>query len=152
MYCKNCGHEVAPDAGFCPNCGAAVSTDVTQTQTPPPPPYAGQPYWQGQPPYGQPCPPLPTKPSALWLVFNIVLMVFSGFTNLFAIVGIVMGALGQSAYNHGDYKDAENKTKACKALAIISLVLFLLFLAICFIMVVFMGVTSSPNGNVYFNL
>ena len=24
MYCSNCGHELAPDANFCPNCGAPV--------------------------------------------------------------------------------------------------------------------------------
>lgn len=152
MFCKNCGREIAPDAGFCPNCGAAVSADVTQAQTPPPPPYAGQPYWQGQPPYGQPQQPfvgqpypVPAKPSAVWLVFNIVLMVFSGFTNIFAIVGVVLGALGQSAYNHGDYKDAESKAKSCKVLAIISLVLFLGLLAACFIAVLIIGVSSTPS-------
>lgn len=150
MFCKICGHEVASDARFCSNCGAAVSADAAPVQ--PPPPYYGQPYWQGQPLYGQPYQPLPTKPSVAWLVFNIVLTVFSGFTNIFAIVGIVLGALGQSAYNHGDYKDAESKTKACKVLAIVSLALFLLLLIACFFAVLFIGMFSAPSTHYYSNL
>ena len=139
MFCKNCGQEILPGTVNCPRCGAYVAPDAAQVQTPPPP-YNGQPY----PPYGQPY-PIPAKPSVGWLVFNIVLMVFSGFTNIFAIVGVVLGALGQSAYNHGDYKDAESKAKSCKVLAIISLVLFLGLLAACFIAVLIIGVSSTPS-------
>ena len=139
MFCKNCGQEILPGTVNCPRCGAYVAPDTAQVQTPPPP-YNGQPY----PPYGQPY-PIPAKPSVGWLVFNIVLMVFSGFTNIFAIVGVVLGALGQSAYNHGDYKDAESKAKSCKVLAIISLVLFLGLLAACFIAVLIIGVSSTPS-------
>lgn len=139
MFCKNCGQEILPGTVNCPRCGAYVAPDTAQVQTPPSP-YNGQPY----PPYGQPY-PIPAKPSTVWLVFNIVLMVFSGFTNIFAIVGVVLGALGQSAYNHGDYKDAESKAKSCKVLAIISLVLFLGLLAACFIAVLIIGVSSTPS-------
>ena len=149
MFCKNCGQEILPGTVNCPRCGAYVAPDAAQVQTPlppyngqPSPPY-GQPYQPG-PSYGQPY-PIPAKPSAVWLVFNIVLMVFSGFTNIFAIVGVVLGALGQSAYNHGDYKDAESKAKSCKVLAIISLVLFLGLLAACFIAVLIIGVSSTPS-------
>lgn len=146
MFCKNCGQEILPGTVNCPRCGAYVAP---QAQTPPSP-YNGQPYQPyGQPyqpgsSYGQPY-PIPAKPSTVWLVFNIVLMVFSGFTNIFAIVGVVLGALGQSAYNHGDYKDAESKAKSCKVLAIISLVLFLGLLAACFIAVLIIGVSSTPS-------
>ena len=145
MFCKNCGQEILPGTVNCPRCGAYVAPDAAQAQTPPPPPlYNGQPYQSWQPSYGQPY-PIPAKPSTVWLVFNIVLMVFSGFTNIFAIVGVVLGALGQSAYNHGDYKDAESKAKSCKVLAIISLVLFLGLLAACFIAVLIIGVSSTPS-------
>ena len=59
--------------------------------------------------------------------------------------GVVFGALGQSAYNHGDYKDAESKTKVCKVLGIISLVLFILaFLFLLFFFFV-IGVSSTPS-------
>ena len=149
MFCKNCGQEILPGTVNCPRCGAYVAPDTAQAQTPPSP-YNGQPYqpygqpYQPGPSYGQPC-PIPAKPSTVWLVFNIVLMVFSGFTNIFAIVGVVLGALGQSAYNHGDYKDAESKAKSCKVLAIISLVLFLGLLAACFIAVLIIGVSSTPS-------
>ena len=139
MFCKNCGQEILPGTVNCPQCGAYVAPDTAHVQTPPSP-YNGQPYQ----PYGQPY-PIPAKPSTVWLVFNIVLMVFSGFTNIFAIVGVVLGALGQSAYNHGDYKDAESKAKSCKVLAIISLVLFLGLLAACFIAVLIIGVSSTPS-------
>lgn len=142
MFCKNCGQEILPGTVNCPRCGAYVAPDAAQA--PPTPMYNGQPYQSWQPPYGQPY-PIPAKPSAVWLVFNIVLMVFSGFTNIFAIVGVVLGALGQSAYNHGDYKDAESKAKSCKVLAIISLVLFLGLLAACFIAVLIIGVSSTPS-------
>lgn len=149
MFCKTCGHEIPADAGFCSNCGTAVFADVTPVQTTPPPLYYGQPYRPEQPPYGQVY-SAPRKPSAGWLVFNIVLMVFSAFSNILAIVGVVFGALGQSAYNHGDYKDAESKTRTCKVLGIISLVLFLM--AVVFLVLLFLlgGVTSSPY--VYSNL
>lgn len=149
MFCKNCGQEILPGTVNCPRCGAYVAPDTAQAQTPPSP-YNGQPYqpygqpYQPGPSYGQPY-LIPAKPSAVWLVFNIVLMVFSGFTNIFAIVGVVLGALGQSAYNHGDYKDAESKAKSCKVLAIISLVLFLGLLAACFIAVLIIGVSSTPS-------
>ena len=149
MFCKNCGQEILPGTVNCPRCGAYVTPDAAQAQMPPSP-YNGQPYqpygqpYQPGPSYGQPY-PIPAKPSAVWLVFNIVLMVFSGFTNIFAIVGVVLGALGQSAYNHGDYKDAESKAKSCKVLAIISLVLFLGLLAACFIAVLIIGVSSTPS-------
>lgn len=149
MFCKNCGQEILPGSVNCPRCGAYVAPDTPQAQMPPSP-YNGQPYqpygqpYQPGPSYGQPY-PIPAKPSTVWLVFNIVLMVFSGFTNIFAIVGVVLGALGQSAYNHGDYKDAESKAKSCKVLAIISLVLFLGLLAACFIAVLIIGVSSTPS-------
>lgn len=149
MFCKNCGQEILPGTVNCPRCGAYVAPDTAQAQMPPSP-YNGQPYqpygqpYQPGPSYGQPY-PIPAKPSTVWLVFNIVLMVFSGFTNIFAIVGVVLGALGQSAYNHGDYKDAESKAKSCKVLAIISLVLFLGLLAACFIAVLIIGVSSTPS-------
>ena len=117
MFCKNCGQEILPGTVNCPRCGAYVAPDTAQVQTPPSP-YNGQPYqpygqpYQPGPSYGQPY-PIPAKPSVGWLVFNIVLVVLSGFSNILAIVGVVFGALGQSAYNHGDYKDAESKTKVC---------------------------------------
>ena len=141
MYCPYCGHEIAANAGFCSKCGSVVFADPTPVQTPTPPsPYNGQPYQ----PYGQPY-PIPAKPSVGWLVFNIVLVVLSGFSNILAIVGVVFGALGQSAYNHGDYKDAESKTKVCKVLGIISLVLFILaFLFLLFFFFV-IGVSSTPS-------
>ena len=139
MFCKNCGQEILPGTVNCPRCGAYVAPDTAQAQMPPSP-YNGQPYQ----PYGQPY-PIPAKPSVGWLVFNIVLVVLSGFSNILAIVGVVFGALGQSAYNHGDYKDAESKAKSCKVLAIISLVLFLGLLAACFIAVLIIGVSSTPS-------
>ena len=145
MFCKNCGQEILPGTVNCPRCGAYVAPDAAQAQTPPPPPlYNGQPYQSWQPSYGQPY-PIPAKPSVGWLVFNIVLVVLSGFSNILAIVGVVFGALGQCAYNHGDYKDAESKTKVCKVLGIISLVLFILaFLFLLFFFFV-IGVSSTPS-------
>ena len=85
MFCKNCGQEILPGTVNCPRCGAYVAPDTAQAQTPPSP-YNGQPY----PPYGQPY-PIPAKPSVGWLVFNIVLVVLSGFSNILAIVGVVFG-------------------------------------------------------------
>ena len=152
MFCKNCGQEILPGSVNCPRCGAYVAPDTAQAQTPSPPIYDGQPYQSWQPSYGQPQQPfvgqpypIPAKPSVGWLVFNIVLVVLSGFSNILAIVGVVFGALGQSAYNHGDYKDAESKTKVCKVLGIISLVLFILaFLFLLFFFFV-IGVSSTPS-------
>ena len=32
MYCKNCGKEIAPDAKFCPSCGASTGDAPAQPQ------------------------------------------------------------------------------------------------------------------------
>lgn len=151
MFCKNCGQEILPGTVNCPRCGAYVAPDTAQAQTPPPI-YNGQPYQSWQPPYGQPQQPfmgqpypIPAKPSVGWLVFNIVLLVLSGFSNVLAIVGVVFGALGQSSYNHGDYRDAESKTKVCKVLGIISLVLSVLGLIFLFFFFFVVGMSSTPS-------
>jgi hypothetical protein len=40
--CPNCGDPVDPDEIFCDKCGTRVAPDVSQFQTPVPPPYQGQ--------------------------------------------------------------------------------------------------------------
>lgn len=142
MFCKNCGQQLAEGAAFCPNCGMTVTQPDTapaaseqpaaEQGTAQQPPYTQpqQPYTQPQQPYGQPgygnvyAPQ--AKPSMSWLIVNIVLFVLSGFVNIFSLIGLIFGAIGQSDYNKGNYADAESKTKVCKILGIISLVLFVL--------------------------
>ncbi|MDO4154132.1 MAG: CD225/dispanin family protein [Clostridia bacterium] len=118
------------------------------------PSYGTQPPIYGQQPYGAPqpiYPPVP-KPSMSWLIVNIVLTVLSGCTNLLAIVGIVFGALGQSAYTKGKYEDAKSHTKTCRTFAIISLTLSALTVlaGILYVVLVALGSFSAISGGFYY--
>lgn len=156
MFCKNCGQEIAEGAAFCPNCNTPVVSApqpqpvdpvygqqaMPQQPIPPQPPY-GQPTYTDsymQQPYnaGYPYPQVPPKPALTWLIVNIVLMVLSGFTGILSIIGTIFGALGQSAYNKGNYADAESKTKVCKVLGIIGLV--------CIVLAFFLGILFGITG------
>lgn len=151
MFCKVCGQALSPDAGFCPNCGAAVQSTSDGKATPEPP--AGEQYGYA-PPYsrprypfaGQGYPAVPPKPSMTWLIVNIVLTVLSGLSNLLAIIGLIFGVLGQSAYTKGDYADAVSKTKVCKTLGIVSLALFLVALVVVVILCLAAGLIAGFSG------
>ena len=64
--CANCGAEIAPQATFCPYCGAAAAQPAQQPQPDqqaPQQPYGQQPpYAAPQPPYGQQQPPYGQQP------------------------------------------------------------------------------------------
>lgn len=123
MFCKNCGQEIAEGATVCPNCNTPVdvaAANATQPQqTPPQQPYAQQPYAPYNPGFSNVAPP---KPALTWLIVNIVCVVLCGFSNILGIIGIVFGALAQSAYNKGNYAEAESKAKTAKVLGIITLI------------------------------
>lgn len=125
MFCKNCGQEIAEGATVCPNCNtpvdvaAAAANAAQPQQTPPQQPYAQQPYAPYNPGFSNVAPP---KPALTWLIVNIVCVVLCGFSNILGIIGIVFGALAQSAYNKGNYAEAESKAKTAKVLGIITLI------------------------------
>lgn len=123
MFCKNCGQEIAEGATVCPNCNTPVDVAAANTaqpqQTPPQQPYAQQPYAPYNPGFSNVAPP---KPALTWLIVNIVCVVLCGFSNILGIIGIVFGALAQSAYNKGNYAEAESKAKTAKVLGIITLI------------------------------
>lgn len=131
MFCKNCGQEIAEGATVCPNCNTPVAAATANTaqpqapqqpyaqQTPPQQPYAQQPYAPYNPGFSNVAPP---KPALTWLIVNIVCVVLCGFSNILGIIGIVFGALAQSAYNKGNYAEAESKAKTAKVLGIITLI------------------------------
>lgn len=166
MFCKNCGQTMDDNALVCPNCNTPVGADAQPAQPVQQPPYgaAQPPYGAAQPPYGAPQQPYnqqpyapgysnmmppPPKPSMAWLIVNIVLMVLSGFTGLFSIIGTIFGALAQSSYNKGNYADAESKNKTCKILGIIGIVGFALLFIFCIIVFAIGGAAALADMGYY---
>lgn len=164
MFCKNCGQEMADNMIVCPNCNTPVEANAANAPVQPvQPPYGApqQPPYGApqQPPYGAPQQPYapgysnmmppPPKPSIAWLIVNIVLMVLSGFTGLFSIIGTIYGALAQSAYNKGNYADAESKNKTCKILGIIGIVGFALLFIFCIIAFAIGGAAALADLSYY---
>ena len=161
MFCKNCGQAMDDNLLVCPNCNTPVESDASAQPTQPVPPvqqpYAAQPpYGAPQQPYGQPYAPgynnmmpPPPKPSIAWLIVNIVVMVCTGFTGIISIIGTIFGALAQSAYNKGNYADAESKNKTCKILGILSIIGFVLLVIFMIFAVIVGGAAAFADLDYY---
>lgn len=162
MFCKNCGQAMDDNLLVCPNCNTPVERDASAQpaqgyDAQPQQPYAAQPpYGAPQQPYGQPYAPgynnmmpPPPKPSIVWLIVNIVVMVCTSFTNIFAIIGTIFGALAQSAYNKGNYADAESKNKTCKILGIVSIIGFVVLIVFAIFAVIVGGAVAFADLDYY---
>lgn len=162
MFCKNCGQAMDDNLLVCPNCNTPVERDASAQpaqgyDAQPQQPYAAQPpYGAPQQPYNQPYAPgynnmmpPPPKPSIAWLIVNIVVMVCTSFTNIFAIIGTIFGALAQSAYNKGNYADAESKNKTCKILGIVSIIGFVVLIVFAIFAVIVGGAVAFADLDYY---
>lgn len=163
MFCKNCGQAMDDNMLFCPNCNTPVGTEASAQPAQPYDAQPQQPYAAQQPPYGAPQQPYsqpyapgynnmmppPPKPSIAWLIVNIVVMVCTSFTNIFAIIGTIFGALAQSSYNKGNYADAESKNKTCKILGIVSIVGFAVLMIFAIIVMIIGGAAAFADLGYY---
>ena len=108
MYCTTCGREVASDARFCDNCGAAVMDQQTGG-----PQYApGMPY-QGQAGYGGPV----SVPN--YLVQAILVTICCCLPA--GIVAIVYAAQVNGKVASGDYEGALRYSRSAKTWCWVSL-------------------------------
>jgi hypothetical protein len=132
--CQNCGKELPPGVGFCPNCGANIEGQAAPppqqpTGTPPPPPPPGQqaapptqqrmgtppppppPGQAGQQPYAPMAPPPVSGKKGMSRGLKIGLIVAACVVAL-GIVAIVLGVVFVISVVTGPADTANNYTRA----------------------------------------
>ena len=129
--CNNCGTVNQDESTFCSVCGQQL-------------PEAPAPV------YANPAPAVQEKnPSTLWLVLNIVLTVLccgACVPTITGIIGIIMAALGGSAFNKGDIEGCKGKVKVAKIMFIIGMVFAVIGLIAGILYIVFMGGLGALLG------
>ena len=129
--CNACGATNQDGAVFCAGCGQQLPMDQA-------------------PVYAEPAPAVQGKnPSTLWLVLNIVLTVLccgACVPTITGIIGIIMAALGGSAFNKGDIEGCKGKVKVAKIMFIIGLIFAIIGAILGILYIVFMGGLGALMG------
>lgn len=138
--CGNCGHANDGNAIFCGKCGAPITQAPPQPAAPVMQPAEGR-YstvaagnyntegtaGHAQPPAGnafaaQAVPPVKNS-STLWLVLNIVSLVLCCPGSLvFNVIGVILAAMGNSAFKAGDYAGSIARNRTAMVMFILGLV------------------------------
>lgn len=109
MFCSKCGNQIADDVAFCPQCGAATTTQSAQ-----------QPAYQ-QPVYQQPAQPLQPELPMKWFKFQINFAMWAAAIlnaiNAFAMLtGSQYGTDGEAELVYAMFEDLKMLDMACGVL------------------------------------
>lgn len=145
-YCTKCGQGNPDEAQVCTLCGESLSAEAAGHAAPPEAPdmpdtaaFPAAMAEAANAPAGEDA--QGSNPSVLWLVLNILLLVFSCLipsAALLALEGVIFSGMGVSAHNKGQYPRRDTLTTVGKVLFFTGLgLLFVFVVGIALLLILF---------------